>query len=83
MGANVARIVYAIMRTGEPFHPEPGKSQDIPAPFTKGTFTITERKQIKQAKRQLERVAVFKDLGPLAKRASYLADALDKMLREN
>jgi hypothetical protein len=48
-----------------------------------GFFTVTQRKDVKNARRMLRRLEAMKELGILGARAKQLADALDRALKEN
>lgn len=83
ISAKIARIAYSIMLSGKKFVNEPGFDSKNNPKLPAGMFTVAERKDVRNARRMLDRVAVMKQLGPLAERAAYFADALDRMLREN
>jgi transposase len=83
VASKIARIVYAIFQSGCVFVAEPGSVPGMVPSAGKGFFTVTQRKDVKNARRLLRRLESMKELGILGPRAKQLADALDRALKEN
>jgi porphobilinogen deaminase len=65
-----------------PFQALLQEGQIIPSVGT-GVITVTQRKDVKNARRLLRRLEAMKELGILGPRAKQLMDALDRALKEN
>jgi transposase len=83
VASKLARIAFAIMRTGREFAPEPAVAPGNIARPGGGAFTVAERRVVRNARRLLNRLPNLKGLGILGPRARQLAEALDRALQEN
>jgi transposase len=81
--AKMGRILYAVLRDGVGFSPDRSKPRQQAGDNADGMLAITDKKLLRRAKNALVRVGTLEQLKGIAKNATYFADALDKVLREN
>ena len=83
VASKICRVVFAIMRDNVPFNtglicPAAGTR-----PSRKGIFMTTDRKLLRRAIRDLQRVASLDHLKQLSRDAAYFANALERALGKN
>lgn len=83
VAAKIGRVVFAIIRDNVPFNTGLAGPAAGTCSRKKGVFTTTDRKLLRRAMRDLQRVASLDHLKRLSRDAAYFAKALERALGEN
>lgn len=82
VGAKIAKITFALLKTSAPFNPRHGSDLDK-RNFKDGgsEFSLTSKNLIRKARNSLRRVEMGQELGLLGEHVSILAEQLDLLLQ--
>jgi len=82
IAAKIARIVYAVLRDGKPFHPDYGRSlKNDEKTLQNNSFSITEKKLFRRVRNCLKRVEDIKNIGVIGEYSKNLARMFDLTLQ--
>lgn len=80
ISGKIARIAYTIMKQNVPFNPCLATNAKIVKKSVSNTFSIVEQKDLRKAKRALERVQQFKSLKDVSVELESLVRSLEEIL---